>query len=117
MFCQVRQVLTLALRRWGFQVCAVKNEEDAINKLTLRGKKTELHRLSHMLIWQILISAFALSVFQQVSVLFSGCLSVCPSVCLCVCLSVCVSVLESDNTQTACQVVCQTVCPPIHLYV
>ncbi|DBA80043.1 TPA: hypothetical protein ACH3X2_007536 [Trebouxia sp. C0005] len=32
----VRQVLTLALQRWGFQVCAVKNEEDAINKLTLR---------------------------------------------------------------------------------
>ena len=38
MFCQVRQVLTLALRRWGFQVCAVKNEADAITKLSLRGK-------------------------------------------------------------------------------
>ena len=37
-FCQVRQVLTLALRRWGFQVCAVKNEADAITKLSLRGK-------------------------------------------------------------------------------
>lgn len=44
-FCQVRQVLTLALQRWGFQVCAVKNEEDAINKLTLRGKKMGLLRL------------------------------------------------------------------------
>jgi len=37
----------LALRRWGFQVCAVKNEEDAINKLTLQGEKMELHCLSH----------------------------------------------------------------------
>ena len=34
---QVRQVLSLALRRWGFQVCAVKNEADAITKLSLRG--------------------------------------------------------------------------------
>ena len=35
---QVRQVLALALRRWGFQVCAVKNESDAIQKLRLQGK-------------------------------------------------------------------------------
>ena len=34
---QVRQVLSLALRRWGFQVCAVKNEADAITKLSLQG--------------------------------------------------------------------------------
>ena len=34
---QVRQVLALALRRWGFEVCAVKNEADAIYKLSLRG--------------------------------------------------------------------------------
>jgi len=46
-FCQVRQVLVLALRRWGFQVCAVKNEEDAINKLTPQGEEMELHCLSH----------------------------------------------------------------------
>lgn len=37
MLWQVRQVLSLALRRWGFQVCAVKNEADAITKLNLQG--------------------------------------------------------------------------------
>ena len=86
-FCQVRQVLTLALRRWGFQVCAVKNEEDAINKLTLQGKEMELHRLSHFRSGRFTF-LLLLFVFPEKSLCSSQPvrLSVRPSVCFSVCL-------------------------------